>query len=328
MTRICVYGAGSVGGFLAATLARAGRDVRVIARGPHLAAIRERGLTLRGDADTFTVRPPASDDPFDFGPQDLVVVAAKTPALPGVARGVAPLLGPNTLVAFAVNGVYWFYAHRFAPRGVAPDARRLDPGGVLRDRIGPERALGIVVRSSNEVTEPGVVVNTGRNGFAVGDATPGETGRAERVAAALAAPGMDVVATADLRREMWRKLVRNVGSSPLCSLTGADSRAAFADPGLRALSEALMRETLAVAAAHGFGGMDDAAAEPPGGRLPVKPSMLQDLERGRPMEIDTQIAIVRDFGRGTGVPTPALDAVLPLLALRARVAGCYDGDAA
>ncbi len=326
--RICVFGAGSVGGFLAATLAHAGRDVRVIARGPHLAAIRDRGLTLRSDEDTVTVRPPASDDPSDFGPQDLVIVAAKTPALPDVARGMAPLLGPDTLVAFAVNGVYWFYAHRFAPGGAAPDTRRLDPGDVLRDHIGPDRALGIVVRSSNEVTEPGVVVNTGRNGFTVGDATPGDPARAERVAAALAAPGMDVTATADLRREMWRKLVRNVGSSAICALTSADSRAAFEAPGLGALSAALMRETLAIAAAHGFGGMDDAAVEPAGGRLPVKPSMLQDLERGRPMEIDTQIAIVRDFGRGAGVPTPALDTVLPLLALRARMAGCYDGDAA
>ena len=157
--RICVYGAGSVGGYLAARLAKAGREVSVVARGPHLAAIRVGGLTLQTPEERFTVPVAASDDPADLGRQDLVIVGAKHPALPGIAERIGPLLGPDTPVVFAMNGVLWFTA----------DLPRLDPTGSIRRHIGIERALGLIIESPNEVVEPGVVENTGkRNRFTLG----------------------------------------------------------------------------------------------------------------------------------------------------------------
>ncbi len=316
--RICVFGAGSIGGLVAAQLARAGRDVSVIARGPHLQAIRTGGLRLRTPEGEVATRPRATDDPAELGAQDLVVVATKTTALPRVAAGIAPLLHAGTRVAFAVNGVFWFYAHGLA---AAPDVRRLDPGGVVAASIGADRALGLVVHASAEVVEPGLVVNPNGGRMLVGDATPGRLDRAEAAATALDCPGLSVTATADLRQAMWAKLARNVGSSPVACLTGADSHAIAAMPALEPIGQALRRETLAVAAAQGYPGITLEAGRTTSS-APIKPSMLQDLERGRPMEIETQLGIVQDLARQTGVPTSVLDILLPMLVLRARVAGC------
>ncbi len=315
---ICVFGAGSIGGLLAGLLKRDGRDVSVIARGAHLRAIQANGLRVRTPDGEFTTHPAATDAPAALAPQDLVVVATKTTALPDIASRIAPLLHPGTRVAFAVNGVFWFYAHGLS---VAPDVTRLDPGGVLARSVGAASAFGIIVQSSAEVVEPGFVVSANDARMLVGDATPGHDQRAQEVAAALACPGLTVTATDDLRRAMWAKLARNVGSSPIACLTGADSHAIAGVPALQQMADALRRETLAVAAAQGYPGISLEAGRTTS-PLPTKPSMLQDLERGRPMEIETQLAIVQDFGRQAGAATPMLDTLLPLLTLRARVAGC------
>ena len=316
---ICVFGAGSIGGLLAGLLARDGRDVSVIARGAHLRAIQAEGLRVRTPAGAFTTRPTATDDPATLGPQDLVVVATKTTALPAIAPRIAPLLHPGTRVAFAVNGVFWFYAHGMSG---APDVARLDPGGVLAHSVGAVRALGIIVQTSAEVAEPGLVVSSNEAKMLVGDATPGSDRRAQGVAAALACPGLTVTATEDLRRAMWAKLARNVGSSPIACLTGADSHAIAGVPALARMADALRRETLAIAAAQGYPGIALEAGRTTS-PLPTKPSMLQDLERGRPLEIETQLAVVQDLGRQADVATPMLDTLLPLLALRAQMAGCF-----
>ena len=316
--RICVFGGGSIGGLLAAQLARSGRDVSVVARGAHLRAMAAGGLRLRTPDGEFTTRPAATDDPAVLGAQDLVVVATKTTALPQVAAGIAPLLHAGTRVAFAVNGVFWFYAHGLP---AAPDVVRLDPGGALARSVGAGRALGIVVHASAEVVEPGLVVNPNGGRMLVGDATPGPGDRAREIAAALDCPGLAVTATDDLRRAMWAKLARNVGSSPIACLTGADSQAIAGMPALHRMADALRRETLAVAAAQGYPGITLETGRTTSS-VPMKPSMLQDLERGRPMEVETQLAIVQDLGRQAGVATPMLDTLLPLLVLRARVAGC------
>jgi 2-dehydropantoate 2-reductase len=328
--RICIFGAGSVGGYRAARLARAGREVAVVARGPHLQAIRAKGLTLETPLETFTVHPPASDRAVDLGPQDLVIVTAKTPALPTVARSLAPLLGPDTVVAFAVNGVFWFYGHRFAPQGRPLDTSRLDPDGVLHRLIGPERALGIVIYSPNEVLEPGFVQNTRRddNRFVVGEPATAEapSARVRAIARALDGCGFISEAAADIRLEMWKKLSRNVSGSPLCALLGTDIKTAFADPEVRELSARLLLEALAVAASHGFADLGIDPTSQLASRtaaLPHKPSLLQDLERGRPMEVDSMLGIVRDFARQAEIATPTLDTVLTLLVARARAAGCY-----
>lgn len=325
--KICIFGAGAVGSFLAARLAHSGKTVSVIARGPHLAAIRKDGLRLEAQDGQVTVRLPASDSPDELGPQDLVIVSAKTPSLPQAAQAIAPLLHDGTAVVFAVNGVFWFYGDGFAPNGMVPDTRRLDQDGALHRLIGVERSLGMVVRSSNEVVAPGVVRNEGaNNGFTIGEAMPDRAGdRAPALAAALDGSGFVCEPLADIRRDMWAKLVRNSASSPLCSLTGSTVADAYGDPAIGELAMALMRETASVAAAHGFAGLlpDAAQAVRAGMALQHKPSMLQDLERGRAMEIDSQLAILRDLARQAQVATPVLNTVLPLLMLRARTAGCY-----
>ncbi|HMR31192.1 MAG TPA: 2-dehydropantoate 2-reductase [Geminicoccaceae bacterium] len=314
--RICVYGAGSVGGYLAARLAKAGREVSVVARGPHLAAIRVGGLTLQTPEERFTVPVAASDDPADLGRQDLVIVGAKHPALPGIAERIGPLLGPDTPVVFAMNGVLWFTA----------DLPRLDPTGSIRRHIGIERALGLIIESPNEVVEPGVVENTGkRNRFTLGEAVPGRSARAEGLYRALSGAGFEVELADDVRRPMWAKLSRNVSSAPVCILTGAMSSQLVEDPAMKGLMQALTVEVLAVAAALGFAdlGVDPDASNARGNRPQHKPSMLQDLERGRPMEIDAMLLAVQDLARRSSVPTPVLDVLLPVVTMKARLAGLY-----
>jgi 2-dehydropantoate 2-reductase len=325
--RICIAGAGAVGGYLAARLARAGRAVSVLARGAHLDAIRSRGLTLHSGAETFTVEVAASDDPAELGSQDLVVVTAKHPSLPALAERMAPLLGPDTPVVFAMNGVLWFYGDGWEPSGGGMVAvPRLDPGGVLHREIGADRALGMIIYSPNTVTEPGVVHNEGtRNRFVLGDCRPGPSERARTAAAALDGAGFKLEVTDDLRRTMWGKLAVNLSTAPLCILTHATGADLVADADASHLVRRLVEETMAVAAAHGF---DDIGADPealsrPGSRPQHKPSILQDLELGRPMEIDAILVAVQDLARQAGVATPVLDTLLPLVTVRARMAGLY-----
>ena len=324
--RIGIVGAGAVGGYLAARLAQEGHAVSLVARGAHLAAIREQGLTLDAPDGRLTVRVAASDDPGDLGPQDLVVTSAKTPALPQLVAGIGPMLGEDTPVVTAMNGVFWWYGHNFQPGGRAPSTARLDPDGRLAAAIPAARALGMIVYSSNEVTAPGVVKNSSaRNRYMVGAADPAGLDRAQAVARDLDGAGFTIEATADIRRAMWTKLVRNLSTAPIAVLTGATAAAIIDDPEVAVVSRRLFLEGAAVAAAHGFDGLvDDAEAVfRKGAGAAQKPSMLQDLERGRPMEIDSMLRIVQDFAQDCGVATPTLDAVVALVVQRARTAGLY-----
>ena len=323
--RIGIIGAGGVGGYLAARLARAGREVAVVARGPHLAAIQEHGLTLESGEERFTVRLPAAADPAELGPCDLYIVTAKHPALPAIAKALAPVLREATPVAFAMNGVFWFYGHRFAPTGRPLPLGRLDPDGACAAAIGPERALGIIVYSPNEVTAPGTVHNDGSmNRFVIGDTAPAMTPRLREIATALDGCGFALETTTELRAAMWRKLMLNLSVSPLSTLIGGTRSALVADPAVGKVAETILREALGVAAAHGFAdlGVDPARASAASDGLDPKPSMLQDLERGRPIEFDGMVAIVQDLARDAGAATPTLDVVAALLRLRARLAGC------
>lgn len=322
--RIGIYGAGAIGGFLAAHLARAGRDVAVVARGAHLDAIRAKGLTLELPDETFTVPLEASDDPAAIGPVDVVIVTLKTTANPAVARGIGPLLHDRTAVVFGQNGIFWFYGAGFDP-GVPFDTGRLDPGGRLAAAVPPERAMGLVIYSPNEVTEPGRVVCSSRKShFELGAATAGNAQLAE-VAAALGGAGLDLRTTPDLRAAMWAKLLLNLSAGPMSALTGSDAAGLIQEPGITNVCRQMVVDAAAVAAAHGFGdlGIDPEALVAPDSRGPFKPSILQDLERGRPMEVDSLVAIVQDFARSAGVATPVLDTVLALLMLLARERGLY-----
>ncbi len=323
--RICVYGAGVMGGLLGAGLARAGQDVCLIARGAHLAAIRAEGLRIRGGAHTYSVPLEASSDPADFGPQDLVIVSTKTPALPEIANRIGVLLGPDTLVAFANNGVFWFYGDGFTPNGLKLDTDRLDPSGALHAAIEPRRLLGMVCYPGGAINEPGVIDTSTPGRYVVGAAMKETINRANTLFAAIDVKDFDIVTTDDIRQTMWPKYLTVVGHHAIAALTGGNMSQYWNNPAIRKVAVSMMEEAAAVAAAHGYRdlGLDFAKLRAQGGTSTHRPSMLQDLERGRQMEIDAQYLVLQDLARQSGVETPILDTLVPLLVQRAQLAGCY-----
>jgi 2-dehydropantoate 2-reductase len=325
--RIAVFGAGAIGGHIAFRLARGGADVSVVARGPYLLAIRDRGITVRARDVTGTVRVRASDDPRDLGVQDAVITTAKAHSLPEIGRTIVPLLGPDTPVAFVVNGIPWWYFHR---HGGAHDGRRLerlDPGGVLWDGVGVARAIGGVVYSACTVLEPGVIhVENPTNRVIFGEPDGTISSRAEAIAAALRAGGMGGEVVPDMRVAVWEKLAGNMGNGPLAILAGRRMKDYMAQPAIHAAAIRAMEECHAVARAWGCEVKADpvkrAAANAASSH---KPSILQDMEMGKPMEVDAQLVVPLELARLAGVETPTLDLTIALAVERARAAGLYSG---
>lgn len=323
--RVAVYGAGAIGGLLGAYLARTEEaEVALIARGPHLAAMRERGLEVRG-ASSFTVRPRCTDDPAELGVQDYVIVALKAHSVPGVVDAMRPLLGPGTTVVFAVNGVPWWYFHRLPGPYEGRRLESVDPGGRQWDVIGPERALACVVYPAAEVVEPGVIEHTEGDRFSLGEPSGEVSGRAQRLSRLLIAAGLKAPVRPRIRDEIWVKLWGNLSFNPISALTGATLDVIAADQGTRNVARAMMLEAQAIGERLGvrFGVDVDKRIAGAAAVGAHKTSMLQDLERGRPMEIDALVTAVQELGRLVEAPTPTIDAVLGLVRQRARLAGCY-----
>jgi 2-dehydropantoate 2-reductase len=313
--RICVFGAGAVGGHIAVRLAGAGHDVSVIARGGTLAAIRANGLVLRAEGEEFHARVAASDRPSDLGAQDFVISTLKANALGALAVGVAPLLGPGTGIVFAQNGLPWWYDIGLArSRPAPPDLSRLDPGGALRKAIEPTRVIGAVIHSSNEVVAPGVIVNDSplRNMIAAGEANDGDSTRIRELRAALAGSKIESSPVADIRQAIWRKLVINMTASILCLLTGHKATVLRDDEQIGDLFMRAIGEAMAVAQAHGIDVSDfdpqDFRSNPPD----HLPSIRQDYERGRPLELESLLLTPVAFARAAGLDTPCLDAIAAL----------------
>ena len=324
--KICVYGAGVIGGILASACERAGHAVSIIARGAHLEAIRARGLVIEAPGYKALTNPPASQDPADFGKQDIVFITTKTPALAEVARAIGPLLGPDTQVVFSVNGVFWFYGDRFAAAGPKVDCSRLDPDGLLHRTFDLNNVHGLVAWAGGEIHEPGVIKASRPKGvFALGSALPGRSAVAEKLAADLAVSEAQIDFAPDLAVVMWKKYMQVAPNFSLCSLTTATIGAIQNNPATMELMIAMMGEAAAVAGAHGVEGLgfDPGKLRANPAQTNHKPSMLQDLERGRVMEIDSAIAILQDLARAAGVATPVTDIVAPLVAMRAKTAGLY-----
>jgi 2-dehydropantoate 2-reductase len=327
--RICIFGAGAVGGHLAAKLAASGHDVSVLARGAHLEAMRAHGVTLLHGEQTTRGKVRASERSADLGEQDFVLVTLKANLLPVFARGAAPLLGRDTAVAFVQNGIPWWYAQGLQRE--LPDFSRLDPGGELARAIAPGRVIGGVVFSANEVEAPGVIRNLvpGRNMLVVGEPDDRQSSRVRTLREILDAADMHSPAVKDIRQTIWSKLVLNMGTSILCTLTGETVGGVRGNPQLAALAGRLKSEGQAIAAAYGIS--PEGAPERPGGgqssgQIAHKPSMMQDYERGRPMEIDAQIMLPLAFARAAGVPAPTLEALAALLAHKAAGKGLYPGN--
>jgi 2-dehydropantoate 2-reductase len=309
--RIAVLGAGAIGAFVGAALSRGGADVHLVARGAHLAALREHGVRVRSPLGDFAAHPPATDDPGEIGPVDVVFLGLKAHSYAGAADLLAPLLGPDTAVVAAQNGIPWWYFHG---AGGPYDGRRVesvDPGGAVTRAMPPERAIGCVVYCSTEIEAPGVIRHVEGTRFSIGEPDRTKSERCGDFSAAMRAGGLKCPVRTDLRTELWLKLMGNAAFNPLSALTRATMAEICAHPPSRALVAEIMRETLAVAEALGVSPRVSieqrlAGAEQVGEH---KTSMLQDLEAGRSLELDPIVTAVIELAELTGLDVPALRAV-------------------
>lgn len=328
--KICVFGAGAVGGHVAAKLALGGHDVSVVARGAHLEAMRDLGITLIQGEKTIRGRVRAVADASGLGRQDFVFVTLKASALGAFAEAAAPIVGPQTGVVFGQNGIPWWYGLGLSPgRPKPPDLAKLDPGARLRKFLKPEQIIGGVVYSANEVREPGVIVNNnlpGHNMIVVGRADDRPCDSIRELRNVLDQNDIHSPATSDIRTSVWAKIIQALGTGALCTLTGAAIAAVRGNPALSKLAARLGDEVRAIARAHGVD-PDRAPNRPSGGQssglIAHKPSMLQDYERGRPMEVEAQLASTLAFARVANVAVPALETVVPLVAFKAAAKGLY-----
>ncbi len=325
--KICVYGAGAIGGFIAARLARAGEDVTVIARGAKLAAMTRNGLRLISDAsgDDFTVHPAVTEDPAEAGPQDAVILAMKAHSLPGVAPLLAPLLGPETVVVPAVNGVPWWYFHKLAGPWAEKQIETVDPGGLLWRLIGPERVIGCVVYPAAEVVEPGVVRHLALDRMPLGEPDGSRSERALRLSKAMVGAGFKSPVRPRIRDDIWIKLWGNVAFNPISLLTGATLVEIASDTVLRGLVRAMMVETKAVAETLGVSFAIDVDRRIDGAADvgEHKTSTLQDFEAGQAVELPALVDAVAELGRLVAVPTPTIDRIAALARKRAMTAGVW-----
>ena len=325
--KVCVFGAGAVGAHVAARLAKSGAEVSVIARGPHLTAIAARGLRVHTADGEIEAHVAAAADAQGLGRQDAVIVTVKAPALPSVAAGIGPLLGPDTAVVFAMNGIPWWYFQGTGNAEVGRRLPKLDPGDALWDAVPPAQVVGGVVYSSCTITEPGVVhVENKRSRIVLGAPDGRPTEQVEALAAILRAGGLGMEVTDRIRDAVWAKLLLNLGSGPLAVLTGCAPAQIFAEDACRDATRRILVEGAAIAAAMGCPvepNIEGQIAQ--GAQSHHKPSILQDLEGGRPMEIDAIYGVPLDFARVHGVPTPTLDLLVAMVRARARAAGLYAG---
>jgi len=323
--KVTVFGAGAIGGFMGAKLALAGHDVTLIARGPHLAAMRERGLELRSEGKTSVVRPRCTDDAREAGPQDYVILSVKAHALPGIADAVQPLLGPRTALVPAVNGVPWWYFYKHGGPHEGTRLQSVDPGGVLWEKLPPSRALGCIVYPATEVVEPGVIEHTYGNRFDLGEPDGSKSERVQAFSRAMIEAGFRCPVRPRIRDNLWVKLWGNLSFNMICALTMSDRSSVTGDPGTRAVARQMMVEAQAVAEKLGVKFPLDVDARIAGAADvgEHKPSTLVDLERGRPMEIGPILGDVVEMGRIPSVPTPSCDVVLALVRQTARAAALY-----
>jgi 2-dehydropantoate 2-reductase len=323
--KVCIYGAGAIGGYMGALMHRAGAEVSFVARGAHLDAMRRNGVRVLLDDEEVVAHPHCTDDPAELGPQDYVVIALKAHSVPGVVHAMEPLLGNDTGIVTAVNGIpYWyFYRHGGAHEGSTLES--IDPGGRQWSVLRPERAIGCVVYPATEVVEPGVIKHIYGDKFPLGEPSGERTERVTRLSEMMQAAGLRAPVLDNIRDEIWLKLWGNLCFNPISALTHATLDVIASDVGTRAVAKAMMLEAKAIGDRIGVSFRVDVERRIDGaGAVGAhKTSMLQDLERGRPMEIDPLVTVVQEMGQLVGVATPTIDVVLALVRQRARTAGLH-----
>ncbi len=323
--KICIYGAGAVGGLMAAWLARSGHDVSLVARGAQLEAIRTRGLRVRseGKIESFSVQ--VQDKPENLGPQDYVLVTVKAQSLTEVAERIAPLLGKDTSIVTAMNGVPWWFFDRLAFHGGKERLESLDPGGRLAHAMPTERIVGCVIHLAASTPEPGLVSHNMGRRLILGEPGGRNTVRTERLAKALGEAGFEVHVTAKIEKEFWVKLLGNVSFNPVSALTLSTADRLIESRPIKDYMVSIMREVLAIGRAVGVDADIDPEARIDMARAlgKFKTSMLQDMEAGKPLEIDGLLAGTLEIARKAGVPAPFTESLFGLIRARAQATGQY-----
>ena len=323
--KACIYGAGAIGGWIGAQLAAAGCELSAVARGATLDALRANGLKLQLKDKMVSAQLRSSDKPAELGVQELVVIAVKAPALAGVARQIAPLLGPDTVVLTAMNGVPWWFFHGFGGDFAGTQLASIDADGSIGASIPARRVLGCVVHAAASVAEPGVVKHAFGNRLILGEPDGSDSERVRALAALLVKAGFDATVSRSIQTDIWYKLWGNMTMNPLSAITGATLDKMLDDALVNRFCLSVMAEAKRIGAKIGIAfeqtGEDRNAITRKLGA--VKTSMLQDVEAGRPVELDALVSVVREIGQKVGEPTPNIDALLGLARLHAQMRGLY-----
>ncbi len=323
--RICIFGAGAIGGTIGARLALAGHQVSLVARGAHLAALKADGLTLLQGGNKHHVKLAASDKPAELGLQDVVIIALKSHSLAGAVADLVPLLGPETAVVTAMNGVPWWFFDGWGGALAGTALKSCDADGRIAGAIAGRRVIGGVVYLAADVPKPGVVRHNSGNRLILGEPSNRPSARVDALIAALNGAGFEALASDNIRRELWKKLLGNLCFNPVSVLTGATTDLMLDDRHMATLFAAMMREAIAVAAAVGIPLDIDPLARMAQTRKsgPIKSSMLQDVEAGRPIELDAIVGSVVEIALRIGLATPFIDAVFGTVRVRAAGLGLY-----
>lgn len=329
--KVCVFGAGAVGGVVAANMARVGIDITLIARGTTLKAVREKGLILRRGNEEMLAQPNVTDDTKKAGVQDIVITTLKVPTVRGALDSIQPLMGPETVVIPAHNGIPWWYFYKLPGDWPKRHLDSVDPGGHIWEGLGPERVLGTVAGMGTAVVEPGIILQGGAPDgpagvFPIGEPDGSKSERAHRVSEVFASAGFTSEISTEIRTEVWLKILTNIGANPISLLTLGTMADMLGDDRIADLNLRMLRECYALTKTLGIN-----LPSTPEERIelfksrygPSKPSTLQDLEKVKPVEVDAIVGAVSEIGRMVGAETPLIDAVYALSRLRAITAGCY-----
>ena len=320
--KICIFGAGAIGGYMGVKLAQIGTDVSLVARGPHLEAMKKNGLRLIEGESDLTVPVEASENPEDLGFQDYLIITLKAHSVPSIIEKVRPLVNEKTTIVSGVNGIPWWYFYKIGGEFEGTKLASVDPGNVQWESFGPSKVLGCVVYPAAEVLEPGVIKHIEGNRFSLGEPDGSKSDRALKLSKVLTEAGLKAPVRPKLRDEIWVKLWGNLSFNPISALTHATLDVLCTDIGTREVARKMMLEAQAIAEKLGVKFPIDVERRIDGGAAvgAHRTSMLQDLDQGRPMEVDALVTSVQELGRITNTPTPVIDIVLSLIKLRAKSA--------